>query len=233
VRSPFGRAAGWLVGSNNERISTLEGERPNPRPLDDITWHHRLAEGFPQIRAEWDRFEASGSTLPLIEDVIQESQGNDGPWRAGLLVVRGRPCEPMASLFPTTVELLSAVTGLRSALWSVLEAGSELPEHRGPNSGVLRYHLGVRCGTDTALCVDGSVHPYCEGHGILFDDTAPHAAWNRGPSRRVTLFCELLRPLPPVPAMANRLVQSALGLDPRYRNAPRRAAEWHAALGRS
>ncbi|MFM7068743.1 MAG: aspartyl/asparaginyl beta-hydroxylase domain-containing protein [Actinomycetes bacterium] len=223
-------ALGRVVRANNDRIRRADVVVDNPRPLSDVRWHHRLVAAYPDIRAEWDRFAESGGRLPRIDDVLTEDQGTVGVWRVGLLVANRRPCTALASAFPHTLEIIAGVSGLRSALWSVLEPGSELPEHCGPNAGVLRYHLGIRCGEDAALSVGAVVTPYRDGEGVWFDDTAPHAAWNRGDRDRVTLFLEVDRPLPPITALANRCVQRVLGLDHRYRTAPRRAAAWDAAL---
>jgi len=227
--NPLEQVLGRLVTANNRRIHSIDAGRPNPRPLEGLEWHDRLVAAYPAIRGEWDRFESSGGRLPLIEDLIAEHQGNEGPWRAGLLVSKGRPVG-LAPQFPATVEALLRVPGLRSALWSHMEPGTELPEHVGPNAGMLRYHLGVRCPGGAALQVGEVVVPYREGQGVLFDDTAPHAAWNRGAERRVTLFCEIARPLPLVAAWMNRAVQAVISLDSRYRGAPRRAEEWQVAL---
>jgi len=221
---------GRMVVSNNARIHRLDAGRPNPRPLAGQQWHDRLAAAAPRIRSEWDAFVAAGGRIPLIEEVVDEHQGNDGPWRAGLLVRRDVPIRPLADAFPETVAALRDVPNLRAALWSVLEPGTELPEHVGPNAGILRYHLGVRCPEGAALRVGETVTPYREGDGIWFDDTEPHAAWNRGTADRVTLFCEIERPLPGVAARANRMVQAMIALDPRYRHAPVRAARLHRRL---
>lgn len=217
---------GRLVTANNTRIAALDRHLDNPRPLNGLDWHRSMVQAWPTIRREWDDFVATGGRLPLIEDLIDEHQGNEGPWRAGLLVSRGRPCRPLESRFPATMAALGSIPRLRSALWSELDAGTELPEHTGPNAGMLRYHLGVRCGTAAGLRVGGTVVPYRDGEGVLFDDTAPHAAWNRGDEPRVTLFCEVERPLPTWPTVANRGVQWVISMDPRYRRAPRRSREW-------
>lgn len=217
-----------VVGGNNARIERVALDRgaPNPRPTAGLGWNAELERAWPAIRAEWDGFADGGGRLPRIEEVIDEHQGNAGPWRAGLLVARGRPATELARSFPVTVAALARVPGLWSALWSVMEPGTELPEHRGPNAGVLRYHLGVRCPEGAALEVCGRVVPYEDGVGILFDDTAPHAAWNRAAAERVTLFVEVLRPLPPWDGWRNRRVQALVALDPRYRRAAGRADRW-------
>lgn len=226
----FERVAAQLVTANNERVRGADGTTANPRPLAGVSWNDALEGSHRGIQAEWRRFSEGGGQLPHIEDVIAEHQGNEGAWRVGLLVSRGRPRQPLASLFPHTVQALTAVPGLRSALWSVMEPGTNLPTHRGPNAGVLRYHLGVDCGTGATLRVAGDEIPYVDGAGILFDDTVEHSAANLGSRTRVTLFCELLRPLPWRASIPNQMVQAVVSCDRRYRNAPRRAAEWHVAL---
>lgn len=213
---------GRLVVGNNARIHAAEAGLPAVRPTDGLAWDVRLRSRWTAIRDEWAAFVASGHRLPLIDEVIDEHQGNEGPWRAGLLISKGRSCG-IGPRFPMTVSALRRVPGMRSALWSVLEAGTELPEHNGPNAGVLRYHLGVDCGTGSALRVADTVVPYVDGESVLFDDTVPHAAWNHGSAPRVTLFCEIDRPLGPMASWRNRAVQAVISLDARYRLAPRRA----------
>jgi beta-hydroxylase len=221
---------GGLMTANNARARAGDAVDANPRPLDGVAWNDHLEANFEAIRAEWDAFAAAGGRLPQIERVLGEHQGNEGTWRAGLLLSRGTPVLPLASRFPQTVAALGEIPGLLAALWSVLDPGTDLPAHEGPNAGVLRYHFGVVSNPDAALMVAGTTVPYREGRGILFDDTATHAAWNRGDAARVTIMCELLRPLPPPSAWANRGVQRLRALDDRFRGAPARAAEWDRAL---
>jgi hypothetical protein len=224
------RVLGGLVRRNNAGVRRRGPLAANPLPTADLPWVAHLVSAHGDIRGEWERFVGVGGRLPLIDEVLGEPQGSDGSWRAGLLVSRGRPCGPVASSFPLTTAVLSRVPGLRSALWSVLDPGAELAAHEGPNAGVLRFHLGVDCGESSALLVDGLEVPYRDGVAVLFDDTVRHSAWNHGDRPRVTLFCEVLRPLPRPWCWTNRAVQSVLGMDPRYRRAPARAADWHLAL---
>jgi beta-hydroxylase len=218
------------MDANNASVVAADREHANPRPLDGAAWARALGERFPTIAREWDAFVANGGRLPRIEDVLDEHQGNEGSWRAGLLMHRGRPVLPLAEQFPATIAALDTVPGLLNALWSVLEPGTELPAHVGPNAGVLRYHLTVQGDGTAALQVADTVVPYVAGEAVLFDDTATHAAWNRGTTDRVSHFCEILRPVRGRAQLANRAMQRLLALDRRYRRAPRRAAEWHHAL---
>ncbi len=224
------RLVGALVRANNGMIRSAGVADPNPRPLAGVAWHDELRAAAPRIREEWLAFRDADGRLPRIEDLLGEHQGNTEVWAAGLLVSRGRPVEPLAGRFPVTTAALGRVPGLRSALWSVLAPGADLPAHRGPNAGVLRYHLGVVCPPGAVLVVGDRTVPYTEGEGILFDDTQEHAARNDAPTERVTLFCEILRPLPLAASVLNTGTQSVLSLDHRYRLAPRRAAAWDRSL---
>jgi beta-hydroxylase len=224
------RLLGVLVERNNRSAISSTRPGPNPWSVTEVPGLSHVVDSSAAIRAEWDGLGSAGLRLPRLDDLLGESQGAEGTWRAGLLVHRGRPVPPLGDLFPVTTAALQEVAGLRSALWSVLEPGTELPEHRGPNAGVLRFHLGVDCGEHAGLDVAGTQVPYRDGVGVLFDDTAPHAAWNRGERDRVTLFVELRRPLAGTAEVFNRGVQEMLSLDRRYRSAPGRASEWHRAL---
>lgn len=226
IESLLGRA----LARNNAAVLSADLGRPNPRDVASVPWVADMERSWDVIRQEWDAFVTAGNRVPLIEDVLVESQGNSGSWRAALLVAKGRPAGPFVESFPGTIAALESIPGLRSALFSYMEPGCELPEHVGPNAGVLRYHLGVVCPPGSALDIDGTIVEYRERHSILFDDTVPHSAWNRSDSMRVTLFCELDRPLDGPLRLANSLVQSLIMLDSRYRGAVRRSFEWNRAL---
>lgn len=224
------RVLGSVVVRNNDRIASAQPDEPNPRPLQQVAWHRELVREWATVRAEWDAFVADGGSLPLLDDLLGEPQGATEPWRAGLLVARGRTVDTYADRFPATISLVRQVPGVRSALWSVLAPGAVLPEHVGPNRGVLRYHLGVDCPRGAALRVGDHVVPYVDGGGVLFDDTALHEAWNRGDRDRVTLFLEVLRPLSPAGHRRNVAVQALLSQDPRYAGAVKRSRAWRRRL---
>lgn len=215
---------------NGRNIARVDPVTENPRPVDGLDWHRRLVERLSAITAEWDAFATNGGRLPHIEDVLGEHQGNTGPWRVGLLVANGTSTRLARRDFTETLDAVRAIPGLRAALWSQLDAGTELTEHEGPNAGVLRYHLGIDCPEGSALRVDDREVPYLDGEGILFDDTAPHAAWNHAGVPRITLFCEVDRPLPAIAGIRNRCTQFVLGLDPRRRGFLPLADAWDEAL---
>jgi beta-hydroxylase len=231
------RMAGATVRVNN-RVAGPAAARSQlgAAPVLDpaaVPWTAALEAAYPQIRAEVDDLLASGVRLPLIEHVLGEDQGNTGCWRALVLVAHGQPVEVNLHRLPTLARLVPEVPGMQSALLSLFEPGTHLPAHRGPNKGVLRYHLGLIVpgpAGSARLRVEDELIEYREGESVLFDDTYEHEAWHNGDGPRVTLMLEVVRPLPPGAAQLNRLAQRVFGLMPAARGADARVAELDRAL---
>lgn len=237
----FGSVAAQVVERNNafaQKNSLAADFEFRP----DVAWARSLRAAWPTIRSEWDALKAQEYRFPSIEQVLNETAGNDGVWSFGVIVMRPArsplrsvAIEPMASLMPKTTALVLSHRSIRSATLSILQPGTTLRTHRGPNGGVLRYHLGIDCPHGAALITidrDGAerVTPYLDGEDFLFDDTTDHSAHNLGERPRVTLFCEIERPMPHPAQIRNRVVQSLIALDPRYRLIPERVASWSAQL---
>ena len=220
-----------LVVWNSDRVRRTEPDTPNPRPIEESDWCQSLAAEHPTIREEWDAFAAGGGRLPVMEDLMGSWQGNVGTWRGGPLIRRRRPQPPFADLFPQTVAALLAVPGLLHASWSVFDAGTELPVHNGPNAGCHNILMGVHCPPGSGHEIEGQPLSLAGGRVILFDDTLPHAAWNRSDEPRVVLHGEMLRRVPGVTGIVNNAVQWATyWLTPSLRDAARNGAELHRAL---
>lgn len=229
VSSRIKNAAKLVVNAAGDKFRAIDHDEPNPRVTENLDWDRYLRSRWIDISAEWHTFRDSGGRLPNMEWLVGQWLGNSGTWQGGVLLSSGRQAALLSRHFPVTMEALARIPGLRSALWSVLSPGASIPEHQGPNPGVLRLHLGVDCPADAALELESRVLPYRNGETVLFDDTAPHAAWNQSDRERVTLFCELLRPLPQPWHQLNRFSQDLLSLTPRLREKQRPDA-WHIAL---
>jgi ornithine lipid ester-linked acyl 2-hydroxylase len=123
-------------------------------------------------------------------------------WRVFVLYAFGEWLEDGRAACPETTRLLEAMPGLELAMFSVLEPGKEIPWHRGPNRGVLRYHLGLMVPAGGSCFLDVGEHRYRwrEGEGVVFDDTLRHRAVNDSDEPRVVLFLDLTRPDLPEPA---------------------------------
>jgi beta-hydroxylase len=118
---------------------------------------------------------------------------------------------------------------MTTALFSILAPHKHIGEHRGPYKGVLRYHLGLRIPEPTEACgirVGGELAHWQEGHGLLFDDTYQHEAWNDTDGVRVVLFMDVIRPLRPPAKQLNQAVIKAIAWSPYVQNAKRKEEAW-------
>jgi hypothetical protein len=83
---------------------------------------------------------------------------------------------------------------------SILSPDKDIPEHRGPDGGVLRYHLGVIIPDEPDSCgiiVNGEKAHWEEGKSLIFDDSFAHRARNMSDQLRVVLFVDFERPVRP------------------------------------
>lgn len=223
------KAAQRLMYVNNRLIGHAEHLRPVLDPAE-YPWTRLLEARWEDIRDEAQAV-LDSRRLPLIEDVLGASQGNEGDWNTFVLLALRKRVAFNAEKCPVTTELVSQVPGISSALFSVFAPGTYLPPHQAPNRGVLRYHLGLIVPEPPDSCqlkvVDETLS-YREGESILFDDTFEHEAWNRSNEPRVTLLLEVLRPLRPPYRQLNALTQRAFAYYPEARGAADRLEqlEW-------
>jgi beta-hydroxylase len=98
---------------------------------------------------------------------------------------------------PKTIDLLRKTPSIKAAMFVVLPAGSDLPEHRDPYAGSLRYHLGLITpnSENCKIVVDGESYFWKDGEAVLFDETYVHHAFNKTDRDRLILFCDVERPM--------------------------------------
>lgn len=113
-----------------------------------------------------------------------------------------------ADKLPTLKRIVSIMGDDISLLHvSVFLPGTSLPEHYGISMGVLRYHFGIEIPTgQTGMYIEKTPFKWREGHGLLFDDTLRHSAFNHSDKRRIVIFADLPRNLGRVTSWCNRKV---------------------------
>jgi aspartate beta-hydroxylase/beta-hydroxylase len=170
-----------------------------------------VTRSFPAIRAEFDALFESGVPLPSYHEVDkgEEEISNTTArrWTVFMLDVLGHKPKANRALCPATCRALDRVPNLLQAFFSVLEPGKCIPQHVGPYLGYLRYHLALRVPAHNppTLKVAAEEYVWKPGEAVLFDDTWPHAVENHSDDVRCVLVVDVLRPLPAVPTLVNRL----------------------------
>lgn len=98
---------------------------------------------------------------------------------------------------PKTIELIKETKCIKAAMFVVLPSGSNLPPHRDPFSGSLRYHLGLQTpnSDNCFIDVDNEKYSWRDGEAVLFDETYLHHAENNSKEDRLIFFCDIKRPM--------------------------------------
>jgi beta-hydroxylase len=205
-------------------------------PLEDFPWVKEIESAWPEIRKEADRLMAAVDQLPGFEEIQVEQRDltTDRRWKIFPFLAYGNRVTQNERRCPETHKALGKIPGLKAALFSVLQAGKELPAHRGPYSGVLRYHLGVNIPkpeTQCGIVVGGELARWQDGKSLVFDDSHQHHAWNRSKHDRVVLFVDFERPLPPPLALLNSRVIDQIGKSDFIVAASRKWQEWELKHG--
>lgn len=217
----------------NRRYS-VHGDQPFFKP-DDFAWTREVARHTAAIQEELDSLLPQVQRLPNFQDISpdQAMLTNDAGWKTFFFAGYGVKSQSNRLRCPRTAQALDLIPGMTTACFSILAPGKELPEHRGPYNGVLRYHLGLRIPASDDSCairVGGIQRSWAEGEALVFDDTYDHAAWNRTPHWRIVLFVDFLRPLPLVPRLLNRAMMAIIRTTPFVAVAARNQARWEASF---
>lgn len=99
---------------------------------------------------------------------------------------------------PQTSKIISQLSDVHIAMFSILEPGKIITPHKGASTGCLRYHLGLKIPKDKSNCyiiVNGEKFIWNEGEGLIFDDTYVHSVYNNTNEPRIILFVDIERPL--------------------------------------
>ena len=103
-----------------------------------------------------------------------------------------------ATVTNKTINILNQCEDIEAAMFSILEPGKYIPEHKGPFTGCLRYHLGLQIPNDNSNCyiiVNDIKYYWNEGESLIFDDTYKHSVYNNTNEPRIILFIDIRRPL--------------------------------------
>jgi ornithine lipid ester-linked acyl 2-hydroxylase len=155
---------------------------------DDFGFRSRLEALFPTVRAEWERVPARAMR------VWPEKGAFEGRWATMGLIAAGRRIEGNCDLCPRTAAFVETIPGVYSAGYSVLDAHSLLPRHRGLDAGVFRCHLGLVIPEQSGFMVGSEVRNWAEGRTLAFDDTIEHESWNRSSTHKVLFLVDFEKP---------------------------------------
>lgn len=201
------RPAEWLV----RRFSSV-GQKPFFSD-SKFAWIPRIEAGWTTIREELCMQLPERAQIPSLHEVAdgESALTQDDKWKTFWLYAYGRAITDNCRRCPETTRLIESITGMKTAFFSILAPRKLIPEHRGPYTGVLRYHLGLIVPSRKEACrirVGSEFAHWEEGRSLVFDDAYPHQVWNDTDEERVVLFVDFARPLPfPVSVLNEAMIR--------------------------
>ncbi|MCY1194026.1 Aspartyl/Asparaginyl beta-hydroxylase [compost metagenome] len=207
----FFRFIDWL----RHRIAqaSLVGDRPIFRN-SQFPWVAGLEAQAPAIRAELVELLSERQHLPAFHEISPDvgQITSDDQWKTFVFMGYGLRSDRNLARCPATARALAGIPGIRTAFFSILEAGKRIPLHTGPYNGVLRLHLGLVVPEPAERCwieVGGERYSWREGQAVVFDDLYPHQVHNDTAGARAVLFVDFERPCRAPVRWLNRLVLMA------------------------
>ncbi|MEU2959927.1 aspartyl/asparaginyl beta-hydroxylase domain-containing protein [Streptomyces albidoflavus] len=193
VNQPRIRAVtNWIflraAGPDRPRVILPEKVFPAARELE---------ERFPALRAEIDAL-LEKRTIPAYGafDPVRAAQVSE-EWKLYYAYMYGQPNELAREEVPTLLSFAQSRPEVVNAFVSILDPGVELPPHKDPYAGVLRYHLGVRVPRENPphIRLDQDRHTWKEGEGRVLDVSVEHEVVNTSEEPRVVVIIDFRRPM--------------------------------------
>ena len=179
--------------------NSLVGDRP---VFDEVNFPFTrlLEENADVIAAEARQIIAERNGIHAIREISPDHKriATDRRWKSLFLIGYGYRFDHNCNRCPETTRLVEQIPELNSAFFSIMEAGAEIPRHRGVTKAFLTCHLGVVVPEDRLNCgieVHDQTCNWEAGRAIVFDDTFEHEAWNRTEQDRVILLLQFKRPM--------------------------------------
>ncbi|WP_301234405.1 aspartyl/asparaginyl beta-hydroxylase domain-containing protein [Pandoraea cepalis] len=210
------------------------GSLVGDRPIFDnaqFPWVEALEAQAPAIAAELDAVLATPGRLPAFHEISPDvaTITQDHQWQTFVFLGYGMRAERNLARCPATAAALDGIPGLRTAFFSILAPGKQIPLHRGPYNGVLRLHLALKVPREREHCwieVDGHRYAWQANRAVIFDDAYPHQVHNDTPETRVVLFVDFERPCKVPVSWLNKLLLAFAPLTPELQQAKANHEQW-------
>jgi len=190
-----------------------------------------LEASWRTIRQEVEAVLGYRTAIPPFQEVSPDQYriSKDESWRTFWLRGFGAVSPLGRAICPRTSELLEAIPGVETALFSILEPGKHIPPHRGVYKGIINYHLGLivpRMREQCRIRVGEEILYWEEGKSVVFDDTNIHEVWNESDEDRVVLMMQFRRPLRAPGDQLSRLFLQGLRRTPFVTRARENQSRW-------
>lgn len=181
----------------------------------------QFTENWKDIRAEamalCDEINAIPKFHELMPEQYQLSAFGEKEWRMFVLRAYDLDIEENMSKCPQLAALLRANPQIKSASFSFLAPGKQVPTHTGPFRGITRFYMGLQVPLlnngepGVTLTIADKPYRIANGESLLWDDTYPHSVRNDTDQWRIALLMDVFREQMPGPltAFSNGIINLA------------------------
>ena len=191
-----------VVGLFNNLVKLTHIHHTSVFNADDFDEHHIIKKDWKKIQQEALELYSKKDELMNMSDIAKgfftKIDKEKGTWKVFIIKWYDKTVTTALNLAPETCKIIDQCPNIRAAMFSMLEPGKYIPEHKGPFKGCLRYHLGLKIPKDRENCyieVDDVKYHWREGGGLVFDDTYKHSVFNNTDEPRIILFIDIVRPM--------------------------------------
>jgi len=202
----------------NRWIYKLSGGEERPVFFDpaEVNQHLKLLQdNWSVIREELEGILPDQASIPEYHKLdknqtdISKGENVQETWKVFMLYAMGKKIQKNRNRCPQTAALLDQIPYKFQAFFSILSPRKSIPAHDGPYLGYLRFHLGLKVpkSNPPRIRVHDETYTWKEGESMVFDDSWNHQVYNHCDEERVILVVDVLRPLPKLSHVFNRMFQ--------------------------
>ena len=186
----------WIYDSRIVGPPVLDLEEHFPAGL-------RFAQAWRALRDEAIGVSTRLAEVPRFHEIMPEQtaiSANDArDWRMFIIKAYGVEVPENKARCPMLAAIVSSLPEVLSASYSFMAPGKQIPAHRGPFRGVLRFYLALSMPRladgrpGAVLKVADSEFRFSDGDFMLWDDTYSHEVWNESDQVRAVLLLDVWR----------------------------------------
>lgn len=197
----------------------------------EFPWSAPLERNWRTIRAEVEQILSDADAVPPLRSISPDHDNIavDEKWQSFFLWGYGLRVDANCERCPRTTELVEAIPGMQTALFSILAPGTHIPLHNGVTKAILTGHLALVVPPDRSRChmsIDGADYSWTEGELLLFDDMRMHEVWNDTDERRVVLMMHITRPQRFPGSIVNAAMIALIRNSPFVRDVQKQIEQW-------
>lgn len=156
--------------------------------VEEFKFHNYLIKNKNKIRKE---FNQSNQNIQIYAHTTSEMLKKDNNYKYINFKIFNKDYPDNINVFPTIKKFLNQFNNIRTCFFSIMKKNKIIPYHRGPYSGVLRYHLPVIVTNPKKCYIEVMGTKLFYDKSFIFDDTYPHKFVKLDDSLRVVLICDV------------------------------------------